>query len=216
MILHDYVLSASCYKVRLMAALLGVKLTLRAVNFHPGHEHRSPAMLELNPHGTLPVLQDGDLVLTQSAAMLVYLASAHGPAWLGADDAPTRAEVQEWLTFASALNGSLGLARLHDVIGWPADIDASRAEGVRHLRILEARLFDRRCEGQTFLADARPTVADIACFPNVALAPDGGVSLDPYPSIRLWMRALRALPGFIEMPGIHRLHELSPMPEVPA
>jgi glutathione S-transferase len=88
--------------------------------------------------------------------------------------------------------------------------------GVGHLRILEARLFDRRCEGGTFLVGARPTVADIACFPNVALAPDGGVSLDPYPSIRLWMRAIRALPGFIEMPGIHRLHELSPMPEVPA
>ncbi len=63
---------------------------------------------------------------------------------------------------------------------------------------------------------SRPTIADIACFPNVALAPDGGVSLDPYPSVRLWMRAIRALPGFIEMPGIHRLHELSPMPEVPA
>lgn len=216
MILHDYVLSASCYKVRLMAALLGVKLTLRAVNFHPEREHRAPAMLALNPHGTLPVFEDGDLVLTQSAAILTYLAAGHGPGWLGEDTPRTRAEVQEWLTFGGALNGSLGLARLHDVIGWPADIDAARAAGVGHLRILEARLFDRRTEGQTFLAGSRPTVADIACFPNVALAPDGGVSLDPYPSIRLWTRAIRALPGFIEMPGIHRLHELSPMPEVAA
>lgn len=38
MILYDYVLSASCYKVRLMAALLGEKLTLKAVDFHPGRE----------------------------------------------------------------------------------------------------------------------------------------------------------------------------------
>ena len=216
MILHDYVLSASCYKVRLMAALLGVPLTLKAVNFHPAHEHRGPEMMALNPAGTIPVLVDGDLVLTQSGAMLVYLATAHGPEWLGDRDARSQAEVQEWLTFAGALNGSLGLARLHDMIGWAADIDAARKAGVGHLRILEARLFDRRCEGGTFLVGARPTVADIACFPNVALAPDGGVSLDPYPSIRLWMRAIRALPGFIEMPGIHRLHELSPMPEVPA
>lgn len=216
MILYDYVLSASCYKVRLMAALLGVPLTLRAVNFHPAHEHRGPEMMALNPAGTIPVLVDGDLVLTQSGAMLVYLATAHGPDWLGAGDARTRAEVQEWLTFAGALNGSLGLARLHDMIGWPADIDAARTAGVRDLRILEARLFDRRCAGETFLVGSWPTIADIACFPNVALAPDGGVSLDPYPSVRLWMRAIRALPGFIEMPGIHRLHELSPMPEVPA
>ncbi|MCC5973186.1 MAG: glutathione S-transferase family protein [Rubellimicrobium sp.] len=216
MILHDYVLSASCYKVRLLAALLGVPLELKAVNFHPGHEHRSPEMLALNPAGTIPVLVDGDLVLTQSSAMLTYLAAAHGPDWLGQDDPRMAAEVQEWLTFAGALNGSLGLARLHDVIGWPADIHAARAAGIRDLRILEARLHDRRIDGQCFLATPRPTIADIACFPNVALAPDGGISLDPYPAIRLWMRALRALPGFIEMPGIHRLHELAPIPEVPA
>ncbi len=100
MILYDYVLSASCYKVRLMAALLGVPLTLRAVNFHPAHEHRGPEMMALNPAGTIPVLVDGDLVLTQSGAMLVYLATGHGPEWMGAGDARTQAEVQEWLTFA--------------------------------------------------------------------------------------------------------------------
>jgi glutathione S-transferase len=44
------------------------------------------------------------------------------------------------------------------------------------------------------------------------LAPDGGISTDPYPAIRLWTRSLRALPRFIEMPGIHRLHELKPEP----
>ncbi len=49
-------------------------------------------------------------------------------------------------------------------------------------------------------------------FPNVALAGDGGVSLDPYASVRIWQRAIRSLDGFIEMPGIHRLHELSPAP----
>ena len=44
MILYDYVLSASCYKVRLMASLLGQDLTLHAVNFHPAREHKSPQM----------------------------------------------------------------------------------------------------------------------------------------------------------------------------
>jgi glutathione S-transferase len=65
-----------------------------------------------------------------------------------------------------------------------------------------------------FLAADRPTIADIACFPYVALAPDGGVTLDAYPAIRLWSRALRALDRFIEMPGIHRLHELKPEPHL--
>ena len=67
MILYDYVLSPDCYKVRLLAALVGAKLDLRAVDFHPGGEHRSPAFLRINPAGTIPVLEDGDLILTESA-----------------------------------------------------------------------------------------------------------------------------------------------------
>lgn len=201
MILYDYVLSASCYKVRLMAALLGTPLNLRAVNFHPGREHKSAEMLALNPKGTLPILQDGDTVLTDSADILRRLTVDH-PEWQNTDD-------DRWLAFASDLNDSLGLARLHDVIGYEADIDKARAAGVSALRKLEAHLTEHRFDGLIFLTGSNPTIADIACFPNTALTPDGGVSLDPYPSIRLWMRAIRSLPGFIEMPGIHRLHELA-------
>lgn len=201
MILYDYVLSASCYKVRLMAALLGKALTLHAVNFHPGREHKSAEMLALNPQGTLPVLTDGDTVLTDSADILRHL-TADQPEWHSEED-------YRWLAFASDLNDSLGLARLHDVIGYEADIDTVRAAGVMALRKLEAHLTEQRFDGLIFLTGKAPTIADIACFPNAALAPDGGVSLDPYPSIRLWMRAIRSLSGFIEMPGIHRLHELA-------
>ena len=94
----------------------------------------------------------------------------------------------------------------------PGNIAALRAAGNQALRELEAALMEQRLRGEAFLVGDRPTVADIACFPYVALAPDGGVSLDPYPSIRLWMRSLRSLDRFIEMPGIHRLHELRPDP----
>ncbi|MEM1129009.1 MAG: glutathione S-transferase N-terminal domain-containing protein [Pseudomonadota bacterium] len=199
MILYDYVLSASCYKIRLMAALLGTPLELKAVNFHPMREHRSPQMLAMNPAGTLPVLRDGDLVLTDSAEILRHM-TLDAPDWRGADN--------DWLAFAGTLNDSLGLARLHDILGYKADVDAARRDGVRRLRRLEAHLCEQRFDGLTFLTGAHPTIADIACFPNTALAPDGGVSLDPYPSIHLWLRAIRSLPGFIEMPGIHRLHDL--------
>lgn len=197
--LYDYVLSASCYKVRLMAALLGQPLTLRAVNFHPAREHKSPDMLKLNPNGTLPILQDGDTILTETVDMLRHL-TADTPVWRGDDD--------RWLALSADLNNSLGLARLHDILQFDVDINAARGAGVKLLRMLEAHLTDQRFDGCMFLTGDRPTIADIACFPNSALAPDGGVSLDPYPSIRLWMRAIRSLPGFIEMPGIHRLHEL--------
>jgi len=215
LILHDYVLSASCYKVRLMAALLGQKLTLRAVDFHPGREQRSLAFRALNPAGTLPVLQDGPLTLTESTAMLVYLVRLSGARdWLGEGTAASAAEVQGWLAFSARLGASLGMARLHDMLHYPADIDAVRAAGQHCLRELEAALTEARLHGRRFLVGDIPTIADIACFPNVALAPDGGVGLEDYPAIRLWMRAIRSFERFIEMPGIHRLHDLKPDPAV--
>ena len=201
MILYDYVLSASCYKVRLMAALLGVPLETQAVNFHPERAHKNPEMLALNPAGTLPVLVDGQTVLSETAEILKHLTAKHD-VWRSENDDP-------WLAFADTLNSSLGIARLHDVIGYEADIQAVRSQGIQALRQLEAHLTDQRFDGNSFLTGARPTIADIACFPNTALAPDGGVSIDFYPSIRLWLRSIRSLPGFIEMPGIHRMHELA-------
>lgn len=207
MILYDYVLSASCYKVRLMAALVGVKLDQIAVDFHPGREHRSVAFRAINPAGTIPVLVDGDLILTESTAMLVHL--AQGTVWMGT--AP--AEVQQWLAFSARLGASLGMARLHDMLLYPGDIEALRAAGHDALREMEAHLVERRFADGLWLVGQTPSIADIACFPAVALAGDGGVSLDAYPSVRLWSRAVRALDRFIEMPGIHRLHELRPAPK---
>ena len=212
--LYDYILSPSCYKVRLMASLVGVKLDLRPVDFHPGADHRGAALLALNPAGSIPILEDGDLVLTESSAMLAYLAVKAAPDWLGSGEAVETARIQQWLAFSARLTASLGGARLVEMLLRPGDIGALQAGGIAALRELEAGLFEQSLRGNRFLASDRPSIADIACFPYVALAPDGGVSLDPYPTIRLWSRALRALDGFIEMPGIHRLHELKPEPQL--
>ena len=212
MILYDYALSPDCYKIRLLAALTGAKLTLRAVDFHPGGEHRSPAFLAINPGGTIPVMQDGTLTLTDSAAILTYLAAKSGPAWLGDDTPEMRARVAQWLAFAQRLSASIGKARTHDMLQKPTDIVACRKAGVQCLREIEAALVERHLMGDAFLAGNRPTLADIACFPHSMLAPDGGISVDPYPAIRLWTRSIRALSGFIEMPGIHRLHDQKPEP----
>jgi len=212
--LYDYILSPSCYKVRLMAALTGVKLEIRPVDFHPGAEHRGEALLALNPAGSIPILEDGDLILTESSAMLAYLAAKAAPEWLGDGTAEEIARIQQWLSFSHGLTANLGGARLHEMLLRPGDIGVLQAKGIEALRELEAGLFEQKMRGLRFLASDRPTIADIACFPYVALAPDGGVSLDPYPTIRLWSRALRSLDGFIEMPGIHRLHELKPEPQL--
>ncbi|MEO0386412.1 MAG: glutathione S-transferase family protein [Pseudomonadota bacterium] len=218
MILYDYILSPSCYKVRLLASLLGAPLDLRPVDFHPGREHKAAELLALNPAGSIPILVDGDLVLTESAAILAYLAAQKGRDWLAGDAPAAIARHQQWLDFSHRLTQALGGARLVEMLHFEGDLTALQTRGVAALRELEAALFVQRLGGQSYLIRDTPSIADIACFPYVALAPDGSIPLDPYPSIRIWMRAIRALPGFIEMPGIHRRHDLAPDPfaEVPS
>ena len=208
--LYNYVLSGNCYKIRLMASLLGLDYETIAVNFYPGFEHRSDAMLALNPAGTLPVLTAGDTVLTDTQAMLGWLALNHDPSlqWDPAADPLLGPEVLQWLAFSGRLTNSAGLARLHAMLNWPVDGEAARRAAVRDLRELELILTDRVFEGRTWLVGDRPTIADIACFPYVALSPDAGLEHDGYPAIRNWLYAVRSLPGFTTMPGIHELHEL--------
>jgi glutathione S-transferase len=205
MILYDYVLSPDCYTARLIAGLTGQRLETEAVDLYPGAAERGAAFRAINPAGTLPVLLDGGLSLTEPTAILCHLAAGTGFAAEGA-------MAQEWLARSRHFAASLGGARLHDMLDAPGDIAALRAAGRLWLRILEAALFEAAELGHAYLLGEKPTVADIAVFPHVALAPDGGLELGAYPQIRIWMRRLRGLPGFIEMPGIHRLHDLRPEP----
>ena len=208
--LYNYVLSGNCYKIRLMAALLGVEYRTVAVDFYPGFEHRSEPMLALNPAGTLPILQAGDMVLSETQAMLGWLAATHDPTgrWHPAGDPRLGAEVLQWLGFSSRLTGTVGLARLHAMLDWPVDGDVVGASALKALQEFELLLSDRVFAGQTWLVGDHPTIADIACFPYVALSPDAGLDHDGFPAIRNWLYAVRSLPGFVTMPGIHALHEL--------
>lgn len=206
--LYNYVLSGNCYKIRLMAALLDVEYETVAVDFFPGFEHRSEAMLALNPAGTLPILVANDLVLTETQAILSWLAQEFDTTgrWL---PQARLSEVLEWLAYANRLTSSAGLARLHDMLNWPCDGANAKADAERDLRILELHLNDRVLDGSTWLVGDNPTIADIACFPYVALSPDAGLEHDGFPAIRHWLYEIRSLPGFVTMPGIHHLHELN-------
>lgn len=74
------------------------------------NELKTPEFLALNPVGSVPVLTDGDLVLTQSAAILEYLAEKHPEAGLIPDDIVARAEMRRWLGFVNAdLHKAFGL-----------------------------------------------------------------------------------------------------------
>jgi len=197
--LYDLELSGNCYKVRLFCALLGLELEIEPIDFMAG-AHKASPLIDMNPFGEIPVLEDGEIVLRNSQAILVYLARKYGgESWLPADPVEM-ARVVSWLMVAeNEIARGPNDARLHDKFGFPLDIDKAREKAARILDLLEAHL-----SKNDWLALDRASIADIACMPYVALGPEGGVSLEPYPAIRAWIDCIKALPGFIAMPGLER------------
>jgi len=195
--LHDLELSGNCYKVRLFCGLLGLALDLVPVDLMAGAHKESP-FIELNPFGEVPVLEDGDLMLRDSQAILVYLARKFGGEnWLPTDPAGM-AQVVSWLMVAeNEIARGPNDARLHDKFGYVLDVDQAREKTARILGLLESRL-----KQNAWLALDRPTIADIACMPYVALGHEGGVTLDAYPAIRAWIGRIKALPSFVAMPAL--------------
>ncbi|MGP1609458.1 MAG: glutathione S-transferase [Burkholderiales bacterium] len=195
--LYDLELSGNCYKVRLFAALANIPLDIEAVDFLDG-AHKRPPLIELNPWGEIPILVDGKVVLRDSQAILVYLAIRYaGETWLPRD-AAGMAEVVQWLsTAANEVQNGPASARLVDKFGYAIDKADTLQRAARILPLIEAHLEQRQ-----WLALDRPTIADCAVFPYVALAPEGGISLADYPHIRQWLARVKALPGFLGMPGV--------------
>lgn len=195
--LYDLEVSGNCYKVRLFLALIEQPYTLRPVDFLGG-EHKNETSIERNAFGEVPVLIDGDLTLRDSQAILIYLARNFDRTdWYPTTPAE-EAKVVQWLMVAeSEIARGPNDARLHDKFGYELDIDLARKKSTRILDILNKHLSDRE-----WLELDRPTLADLACFPYVALSYEGGVSLKPYPAITDWIERIKALPNFVTMPGI--------------
>lgn len=196
--LYDFELSGNCYKVRLLMSLLALEHELVPVNLLAG-EHKSPKFLQLNLLGEVPVLTDGDLLLADSQAILVYLAKKYGDqTWLP-NDAESLSRIVRWLSITAAeIRQGVATARLFYLFNIKGiDIEAVTDKSAIILQHLEQHLTE-----QEWLELGHPTIADIAVFPYVALAADGKISLKPYPQILAWCDRLKQLPGFISMPGI--------------
>lgn len=207
LVLYNYELDESCYKVRLALSLLGLAWQAVAVDVFPGKEHLSPPFLALNPSGRLPILRDGDLVLHGTEAIIAHLARAHDPSgkWLPVQG-PEFAEVMQWLIFSAHDLGVTITARQHSLFGTSGDEQSLRVASSRAIRIMDDHMTARGFAQAEWFATEHPTIADIALFPAFALSRDFGIDHDEYPALRRWARRFRVLPGFKTMPGIPDYH----------
>ncbi|GAB5468416.1 MAG: glutathione S-transferase [Rhodospirillales bacterium] len=192
--IHSFPLSGHAHRVELFASLAGIDHEVINVDL-AGGAHKKPPFLALNPAGQVPVIEDGDVVISDSNAILVYLARKYAPAFLPQDPI-LAAEVQKFLSLAAGeIAFGPAAARLIVLFDAPLDPATCKATADRVFAKLEAHL-----EGRDFLVGDRPTIADVAIYSYTAHAPEGNVSLEPYPNIRRLLANIRDLPGFKPMP----------------
>ncbi|BEU25601.1 glutathione S-transferase [Paraburkholderia caribensis] len=192
--LHTVLLSGHGHRVRMFLSMLDLPFEILPVDMATG-AHRTPEYLRKNPFGQVPVIEDGDVTLFDSNAILVYLAKRYGDSsWLP-EDPIGAATVQRWLSLAA---GQIAYgpcaARLVNVFDAPLDRDKAHAIAVGLFDVVDPELASK-----PFVAGDHPTIADIAAHTYIAHAPEGGISLEPYPHIRAWLARVASLPGFVPM-----------------
>lgn len=192
--LYRYALSGHAHRVQLMLSLLQLPCELIDVDLQAG-EHKTPTFLALNPFGQVPVIEDGGATIADSNAILVYLASTYDERrrWWP-QGARAQAAVQRWLSVAAGpLASGPAAARVAVLFQRPQNpqcaVTARQLFGV----------MDAHLSRQGWLAADHATIADVAMYSYTAHAPEGGISLEPWPQIRAWLERVEALPGFVGM-----------------
>lgn len=196
-------------KVPVALEELGLDYVLHAVNVRKG-EQKSAEFIALNPNGKVPVLVDSEaasepLVLTESAAILVYLAEKTGKLLPTSGEA--RARVFEQLFFhASGLGpafGQAGFFQRQASEPQPLAIQRFTTEAARTLNVLDKVLADHH-----FVAGEEMTIADIAHFGWLWRREFAGISFEHAPNVARWFDEMTARPAVQR--AIERVNALAP------
>lgn len=177
--LYRHALSGHSHRAHLFLSLIGQPYELVDVDL-AARAHKQPEFLQLNPFGQVPVLVDGDVVINDSNAILVYLCKKYDKTeWLP-ETPKEAADVQRWLSVAAGdIASGPAAARLVTVFAAPIDTDAA----ISRAHVVLKRMDDALAHGD-WIAGARPTIADVALYSYTARAPEGYVDLKDYAHVR--------------------------------
>jgi len=194
-LLYNSPISGNCYKVRLVAAHLGIPLELQEVQVIDRTDPR-PFLADLNPARRVPtlVLDDGRPI-AESGAIIWHL--AEGSRFIP-KDAYERAQVLQWMFFEQYEHEpAIAVARFVITYSGHADelgelIARKQKDGVKALAMMESHL-----EGRDWFVGDSMTLADVVLYAYTHVADEGGFDLGGYPAIQRWLARVAAEPGHI-------------------
>ncbi|MES3000499.1 MAG: glutathione S-transferase family protein [Pseudomonadota bacterium] len=197
--LHYHPISTTCRTIMLFAAESGIPLEMHVVDLFTG-EHMQPAYAGLNPSRLVPVLEDGDFVLTENSAILKYLADKTGsPAY--PKDLQKRARVNErmdWIStqLCSDLVYGLVYPQIFDSHkrrsdeSQAAQLERSKERAGKWLSVLNDNFL---APGSNYICGDAITIADYHAVSYVQLAEVIGSDLAAYPNVKAWLARMKSL-----------------------
>lgn len=202
--LYHNPLSPNVRRVRLTAAVLGLELEEKVLDFSKG-EHKNPEYLALNPNGAVPTLVDGDFVLTESRSIMQYLASKKPEVGLVPRDEAARADVTRWQFWDAAhfspQLGNIAFEKMIKGMMGMGDPDQAKVqEALTNFRRFAAVL-DKRLTGRTYVMGDTLTVADLTLASSLMYAKQCEVPLAEFPAVDAWFSRITALEGWKKTGG---------------
>lgn len=190
--LYAHPRSGPSYRVALALALMQEPFSFEIVDL-PNGGGQKPEYKSKSRFGQVPCLQDGNDTIIQSSAILEHLAEATGK--FGGKTPIERAHVREWMYWDfDRLCPGMFRSRAYKLgfrKGEQPVIDSYKADGEAGLAALESWL-----SNNDWLANGKPTIADISVYSGIFYAADGGFEVSKYPGISAWKARIEALPGY--------------------
>jgi glutathione S-transferase len=192
--LHCFAQSGNAYRNALMLELAGADWEPVFVDFFNGAA-RTPEYRAMNEMGEVPVLEHGDLRLSQSGVILDYLAGTLGK--YGWKDETERREILRWTLWDNhKLNSYIGAARF--MMNFLAE--EKRNPDVIAFLMGRARaslgVLDGHLKGRDWIVGDAMTIADLSCVGYLYFETEYGVDMAEYPEVNRWRDAIAALPGW--------------------
>jgi len=197
--LYGFPASPNTWKVRAVIAHLGLAVEDVLVDLGKG-EQRGPDYLKLNPTGRTPTLVDGDFVLWESTAIMLYLASQR-PNALWPDDIRRQADIMRWqswhlqhwsatacapLLFECFVKGFFNM-------GPPDAAVVAKATQAFHR---EAAVLEGQLASRPYLVGSDLTLADFTVVAPLVYAAEAGLPVAAYPRLQDWAARVLSLPAW--------------------
>ncbi len=197
--LYGFPPSPNTWKVRAVAAYLGIPLELELVDLT---KPRTAAYLAINPTGRTPTLVDGDFTLWESNAIMQYVASQTTNS-LWPNDPRVRADITRWQCWQLAHWGSdacvpLVFNRLVKKLLNLGPPDQTAVAKATEVFKKEAKLLDAHLAKQPYLVGSAVTLADFSVAANLLFAKEAELPIEPYSRLQDWFGRVSDLPCWRE------------------